>query len=66
MDIFQEKFSCWFVNEKIETRMYDERNWTDRKTWVREVEKSKEQQINFYAKKRDKQVRWNFSIDSNL
>ena len=33
--------------------MYDERNWTDRKSWVSEVEKSKEQQIKFYAEKRD-------------
>ena len=31
--------------------MYDERNWTDRKTWVREVENTKEQQIKFYPKK---------------
>ena len=34
--------------------MYDERNWTDRKTWVREVEKSKEQQINIFAEIREK------------
>ena len=46
--------------------MYDERNWTDRKTWVREVEKSKEQQFNIFAEIREKQVRGNFSIDSSL
>ena len=30
--------------------MYDERNWTDRKTWVSEVEKARSNKLNFMRK----------------